>query len=131
MTPDELLREVVNMLEELDVPYAIGGSLASIAYGEPPATLDIDVVVDVERRQIEGRRRLPALLELEAYFSPPEELILKKLQYFADGGSDKHLRDISAMLAISPDEIDRDEVGSRAEALGLSHLWRVVSGGDS
>lgn len=172
------------MLEALDVPYAIGGSVASIAYGEPRATLDIDVVVDldapdiarlmdhldpdvfhldaeqaadavarkgqfnvivpkaglkidffvagdeIELRQIADRRRLPALPDLDANFSPPEELILKKLQYFAAGGSDKHLRDIAAMLAISPEEIDRTDIATRAADLGLSDSWHVVSADD-
>ncbi|MCG8469317.1 MAG: hypothetical protein MJB57_14105 [Gemmatimonadetes bacterium] len=180
MTPDEMLRAVVAALEDLAIPYAIGGSIASVAYGEPRATFDIDIVIDieetdverlarsldpsefhldeaqaraavrtggqfnvlvpragfkvdffiatddVERRQIEGRRRLPALPDLEATFSPPEELILKKLQYFAAGGSDKHLRDIASMLAISPDQLDVDDIARRAETLGLGEVWRVV-----
>ena len=45
---DDLLRLLVAALEEMNIPYAIGGSVASIAYGEPRATLDIDVVTSME-----------------------------------------------------------------------------------
>ena len=62
-----------------------------------------------------------------AAFSPPEELILKKLLYHRDGGSEKHMRDIKAMLEISGDEIDMDRVERGAEALGLQEIWSSVS----
>jgi hypothetical protein len=35
------------LLERLDIPYVIGGSLASSLHGEPRSTNDIDVVADV------------------------------------------------------------------------------------
>lgn len=181
MQAADLLRHLVSVLEELDLPYALAGSIASMAYGEPRATLDIDVVVrlapgdisrlkthfpsdefyldveaageaiaegsqfniihpssglkidvfaegdEVERVQIEDRRRMPVLPGVTAAFSPPEELILKKLLYYRDGGSEKHLRDIRAMLEISGDEIDVDRVERGAGALGLLEIWRTVS----
>lgn len=50
MGVDELLRHLVEALEEVGVPYALGGSIASIAYGEPRATLDISGAdIDLER----------------------------------------------------------------------------------
>lgn len=181
MQAADLLRHLVSVLEDLDLPYALVGSIASMAYGEPRATLDIDVVVrlaptdierlktrfpsdefyldveaareailegsqfniihpssglkidvfvegdEIERVQIEDRRRLPALPGLTAAFSPPEELILKKLLYHRDGGSEKHLRDIKAMIEISGDVIDVDRVERGAEALGLQEIWSSVS----
>jgi hypothetical protein len=44
--PDFLaaLEPVVNALEKAKVPYYIGGSVASSAYGMPRATLDVDMV---------------------------------------------------------------------------------------
>lgn len=96
----------------------------------PSSELKIDVFVEgdeVERVQIEDRRRMPALPGLTAAFSPPEELILKKLLYYRDGGSDKHLRDVRAMLEISGDEIDMDRIDRGAEALDLGEIWKSVS----
>lgn len=33
-------------------------------------------------------------------FSSPEDVILKKLDFFREGGSQKHLRDIASMIAV-------------------------------
>lgn len=47
MTPEEAaLGKLVRLLEELDVPYMVTGSLASSHHGRPRSTHDIDVVVD-------------------------------------------------------------------------------------
>ena len=45
MTQAELLRYLVDALEALGVEYMIGGSQASMYYGEPRLTRDVDVVV--------------------------------------------------------------------------------------
>src|SRR3989344_4945691 len=47
MTQAEFFRYVIDVLEELNIEYMITGSVASIAYGEPRMTLDMDVVVDM------------------------------------------------------------------------------------
>src|SRR6185436_9750238 len=39
--------------------------------------------------------------------APPEYVIVRKLEYFREGGSEKHLRDIRAIWSISGDQIDR------------------------
>jgi hypothetical protein len=62
----ELLRYLADVLESLGVDYMIGGSQASMYYGEPRLTRDIDVVVDLRPQH------LPALL---ARF-PAEEFYL-------------------------------------------------------
>ena len=51
---------------------------------------------------------------LEAWCSPPEELVMKKLLYYHLGASDKHLRDITSMLRISPEAIDVECVRTMA-----------------
>lgn len=183
-TTAELLLHLIDALEELDIPYALAGSIGATAYGEPRSTRDIDVVVAllpehvaglsarfpedefhfdpiaaktaienrrsfniihpasglkidlfvvsdaIERHQIADRRRLPALGDRHASFSPPEDLILKKLEYHASGGSEKHLRDIAAMLDISGDEMDIDRIEQEAEARGFAETWHIVRGDD-
>lgn len=47
MGMDDLLRRLVGILERLDLPYLITGSMASTLYGETRFTNDIDVVVDL------------------------------------------------------------------------------------
>jgi len=45
--PIEIALHVAMVLEELDIRYLIGGSLASSISGEPRSTLDVDLVVDL------------------------------------------------------------------------------------
>jgi hypothetical protein len=50
LTSSDLLRalaSVADTLEELSVPYYVGGSLASSAHGVPRASIDADVVADL------------------------------------------------------------------------------------
>ena len=44
------------------------------------------------------RQRFEVDEALEAWFAPPEYVILRKLEYFQEAGSEKHLNDIRAML---------------------------------
>ena len=176
----ELIDLVASVCEELGLPYAIGGSMASMTYGELRMTHDIDVVIslnpadvprflshfpfpdyyhdelaaleavrtggqfnviltnealkidvhvaadEVAQRQVTRARRLKSPSGRLANFSPPEELIIKKLSYFDFSASEKHLRDISSMLRIAGDEIDLDLVETLAAAHGLSHVWEAV-----
>jgi hypothetical protein len=46
--PLDLLVEVAALLEELGIPYALGGSLASSLIGEPRSTMDIDIAVALD-----------------------------------------------------------------------------------
>ena len=47
MEQGELLRRVVDTLERLHLTYLVTGSIATILYGEPRFTNDIDVVVQL------------------------------------------------------------------------------------
>jgi Nucleotidyl transferase AbiEii toxin, Type IV TA system len=46
-SPADLLVCIARVCEDLDLTYAVGGSIASMAYGEPRYTRDIDVVVQL------------------------------------------------------------------------------------
>lgn len=48
----EALTPVVEELEDLGVPYHIGGSVASSIYGLPRLTIDVDIVVDLRPGQV-------------------------------------------------------------------------------
>lgn len=52
MSPVEVLKLVVSNLKNLKVPYMVGGSFASSAYGVPRTTLDADVVIDLKPEQV-------------------------------------------------------------------------------
>ena len=53
MNQGEFFSFVIDVLEELDILYMITGSVASMAYGEPRLTLDMDIVIDLPERQAE------------------------------------------------------------------------------
>jgi hypothetical protein len=178
---DELLRHVVDILEEQGLTYLLVGSLASGVYGEPRLTQDIDIVVELGPNQVArlceafpapeyyvsqqaareavaaagqfnvihpasgnkidfmiarrdawgrsqvGRRRQEQILPgRSGYVAAPEDVILSKLAYYQEGGSEKHLRDIAAMLQVSGDEIDRAYIDSWVSQLGLTQEWQAV-----
>jgi hypothetical protein len=54
MTADPIraLLEMVDILDELILPYAIGGSVASSVFGEPRALADADILVEIAERQL-------------------------------------------------------------------------------
>lgn len=52
MSQQELLIKVVSELDKLSIPYFITGSIASTIQGEPRATHDIDLVVNINTSQI-------------------------------------------------------------------------------
>lgn len=46
--PFALVRHMAAIFDELDVPYALGGSLASSLVGEPRSTVDVDIAVRLD-----------------------------------------------------------------------------------
>lgn len=44
--------KTAQIFEKLSIPYRIGGYLASSAYGIPRSTLDVDIVIDIQKNQI-------------------------------------------------------------------------------
>ncbi len=61
--------------------------------------------------------------------APPEYVILRKLEFFREGGSEKHLRDIRSMLATSPGLIRRDDLEKLVAERGLQEAWSRVAQG--
>lgn len=50
--PISLALLMSELLERLDIPYLVGGSVASSLLGESRATLDVDLVVDLRQEQV-------------------------------------------------------------------------------
>ena len=73
------------------------------------------------------RHKLPfSRTQHPAYFARPEDVIIKKLQYFRQGGSEKHLGDIRAMLRVSGDEMDMAYLKGWVKELKLEAEWKKV-----
>lgn len=181
MEPFDLLRYVTEVLEGIGARYFVTGSTATIFYGEPRFTNDIDVVVELPLRAVgdfcsqfpppefyvseaaarqavlsksqfniihpdsglkvdviipestsfnDSRfsriRRLHAAENLDVFFASPEDAIIKKMEYYREGGSEKHLRDIAGVLKISRDQIDMQYITQWAEQMDLGDLWSDI-----
>lgn len=177
----DLLRRTVETLERLEVRYAIVGSFASGAWGEPRLTNDIDIVIEVDAfavraicrefpapefyvsqsaaveavgrggqfnlihpasggkvdfmviggtawasRQLDRCVRVPLLPDQVIAVASAEDVILGKLLYYREGGSEKHVRDITGILSTGVVAIDRDYVDRCASELGVEEEWRSI-----
>jgi hypothetical protein len=184
MPEPELFLVFVEPLNRAGISYMVTGSIASIVYGEPRLTHDVDLVVELDAARIKdfislfpddefycppeavirsevrretrghfnlihhasgfkadiypvgcdalhvwamGCRRTAAVGGMEVWMAPPEYVILRKLQFYQEGGSDKHLIDIQNMLEMSASSIDRGELEARILQLGLSTVWKKLS----
>ena len=60
------------------------------------------------------------------WLAPPEYVILRKLEYYREGGSEKHLNDIVSMMEISSDQINFQELEGKINAYALGEEWLSV-----
>ena len=183
MQAADLFRLFTDRLEKAGIRYMVTGSVASMVYGEPRLTHDIDLVVELRRGDVgrlkeafddesfyrppdevvesEARRRIRGRFNLihhetgykadvylvgddplhrwamahrvcldlpggRLWLAPPEYVIVRKLEYFREGGAEKHLRDIAGILEVSGAGIDLEAVKARVKELGLEAAWRAA-----
>jgi hypothetical protein len=181
MEPSELLQRIVAILERLGLRYFVTGSMATIFFGEPRFTNDIDIVVDLPANRIAefcaafpapelylseetvhravsrrgqfniihpsaglkvdvmvpadsafNRSRFSRVQRIrpapgfDANFSSAEDVILKKMEAYREGGSEKHLRDIAGVFKISGDHLDRGYIAEWSDQMGTSEIWQEV-----
>ena len=174
----------VRPLNRLDIAYMVTGSAASMAYGEPRVTLDIDLVLELTATHVDllptafppeafycppreviaveaerasrgqcniihtptgfkadcyplgndplhrwamARRRRVEMFGEVVMLAPPEYVIVRKLEYFKEGGSDKHLRDIRGMLDVSGELIATPDLDRMIRERNLDAEWKRVS----
>jgi hypothetical protein len=188
--PPSLVGTFVSRLEKLGIPYVVTGAVASIIYGEPRLTNDLDLIVTMKTEDIERFvQAFPAglfycppreVLKIEirrphrGHFNlihhdtgikadiylagedelhrwalsekrevtvegervkvaPPEYVIVRKLEYYREGGSEKHLRDIAGMVELSSDQIDFKQLEDFVYRYGLEKEWtkaKAMAGSD-
>jgi hypothetical protein len=177
----ELLQKVAEVFERNQIQYLVTGAIASVAYGEPRLTNDIDIVAAIKKEHIpnlleafppdefyaseeaikdairhQGQfniihpssglkvdviirkdtefdrsrfsriRRIQPAESYQANFASPEDVIIKKMEYYKEGGSEKHLRDITGILKVGGEEIDRAYIDRWAQRLDLIEIWEAV-----
>ncbi len=70
------------------------------------------------------RRRIELSLQQSLWVAPPEYLIIRKLEYFREGGSTKHLDDIRKMLPQVQAELSMTFLDVQLSARGLMDQWK-------
>ena len=78
------------------------------------------------RAQMARARPIRLLPDREVMTAAPEDVILGKLWYFSEGGGDRHLRDITGILRVTGDGVDRADVERWATKLGYAEIWRQI-----
>ena len=74
------------------------------------------------------RHKRPVEYEGETLvLAPPEYVIVRKLEYFREGGSEKHLRDIRGMINVSGAQLDRPALNEWINRRGLQAEWAIAS----
>ena len=74
-----------------------------------------------------ARRRTAPIGGDDIWFAPLEYVIVRKLEYFAESASDRHLRDIAGMLRVSGEHIDHGALQRLILERELGATWRRVS----
>ncbi len=137
MPEPELSLLFVRPLNQAGIRYVVSGSVAAILYGEPRLTHDVDFVVFLNERNIRqlseifpssylwafhGKRTIQFEGE-NVVLAPPEYVIVRKLEFYREGGSQKHVRDIRSMLAVSGDQMNKVELEEWIRRRGLELQW--------
>jgi predicted nucleotidyltransferase len=76
--------------------------------------------------QLARHKRIAFFPDQDGAVATAEDVILGKLVYYQEGGSDKHLRDIAGILKFSGDDLDRDYLTRLATQLGVADVWQSV-----
>ncbi|HWU43277.1 MAG TPA: hypothetical protein VN132_07565 [Bdellovibrio sp.] len=179
----DTLKLFVIPLEKNHIEYFVTGSTASMIYGEPRLTLDIDLVLHLSdedigkfislfpenqyycppeeiiliesRRDTHGHfnlihpesglkadiypeskdplhawafknRRRVVVGNSEVWLAPPEYIIVRKLEYYREGGSSKHLEDIKKMLPQVQSNLDFEYLEKQLNERQLTSYWEKV-----
>jgi hypothetical protein len=91
--------------------------------------LKIDVIVRKQSphsiEEFKRRKKISFWKGFEAFIASPEDVIIKKLDFFREGGSEKHITDIRGILAST--ELDRAYLEKWIQSLGLETVWQKVT----
>lgn len=96
----------------------------------PSSGNKIDVIIPkggpFDRGRFERRRVVRTPDGLTIQYSSPEDIIISKLEFYREGRSEKHLRDIAGIIKISGEELDLGYIASITQEKGLREIWEDV-----
>ena len=143
--PSWSIAEFLANFPEVDFYHSREAATAAVAHGghinllHKRSGYKIDVMVPGEapfdELQLDRARTSELVPGEHVRVAAPEDVILHKLKYFREGGSDKHLTDIASMIRIigwsdaplRPEPgIDRAYVEQWALRVGVMAEWRAI-----
>ncbi len=74
--------------------------------------------------EFKRRKKVPFWKGIHVYLATPEDIIIKKLNFYREGGSEKHIRDIRGILAET--ELDQVYLKNWIDQLGYTQEWEKV-----
>lgn len=74
-----------------------------------------------------SHRQQLLLADHDVFFAPLEYVIIKKLQFYEEGESEKHLRDIRGLLSVSRELIDQEVLQKHIAAFKLEASWQKIA----
>ncbi len=90
--------------------------------------LKIDIVVRKQSphsiEEFRRRKKMAFSKNFSAYIASPEDIIIKKLEFYRLGGSEKHIGDIRGILANT--SIDKEYLDSWIQKLSLQSAWSKI-----
>jgi len=180
-----LFKIFLDRFNQIGAPYMVTGSVASIIYGEPRLTHDMDLVLSLNASDVDefikhfppdqfycppaeiiraevsrekrghfnlihqesgfkadiypvckdelhkwamNNRQKILVQDTPVWVAPPEYVIIRKLQYFQEGRSEKHLEDIKNILKFSDEQIDKSFLKKKISEYNLTSLWEKLNG---
>lgn len=72
MQEPNLFQIFTTPLNKFNIPYIVTGAVASIIYGEPRLTHDIDLVIELSEENVD---RIVKAFPLDKFYCPPIEII--------------------------------------------------------
>lgn len=84
----------------------------------------VNALTPRQQQVLERRRLLPyGIHNKTAFFMSPEDVILYKIEWFIKGNSQKHIRDIAAMLTENREHLDFEYIRVHLKELDAEKLW--------
>lgn len=94
--------------------------------------IKIDIIIppnqDFDRGMLNRAVSVKPTPDYSAQFCTAEDVILKKMVFYREGGSEKHLRDISGIIDTQDWRIDYPYVQAWAQRLGVLDVWKELMG---
>lgn len=91
----------------------------------------IDVMLTDRSEYNEARLKRVRLLTnndgLRVVYASPEDVIIKKMEFYKIGRSDKHIRDIAGILKVNGPHIDREYIERWARKFNVMDVWQLAT----